>query len=140
MNDDVFKMTKISRKNRLKGFLGWKYISLRNWIHFKFFHKTEYICCENCGEKYEAFSLDEHQSHGMDTSLDWSNGLLICHYGSKYDLNLFRILDRDHYPVQKNGQPMENVCDNCIERLVLEGVLSDGEEYMFSNFKDKEKV
>jgi hypothetical protein len=67
------------------------------------------VQCDRCGKKYESFVQEANQGYGCASEYQKSTNRLFCHYGSRYDLQIWRFTEEVDYDAESN------ICDDCIE-------------------------
>lgn len=82
-------------------------------------HFAKIIKCELCGWETTSAIPFEDSRQGIDcaASIFWSkldrDWLLVAHYGSNFDMNMYQITDPTLH------KPIEPICDKCIEKMEI---------------------
>lgn len=84
---------------------------------------AEVTICQRCAKEFRDGVMSETQAHGCACNV--FNGFIYSHYGSKHDTRLLRSGD-----VLANMDP---ICDECIDLLIREGLVTDEREYLDFN-------
>jgi hypothetical protein len=82
------------------------------------------VTCASCRTEYEAMTVD--QAWGCSAEL-MPNLTISCSFGSAHDMTMYEFRS-SHSFVESGPAQLGNICDKCIERLLIQGLIFDPHE------------